>query len=67
MSSAGTTAWLTLSTQTTGPNSSRRRGARSIPVVDGFELLVGQGALSFERFTGLPAPVDAMRAAVRQT
>ena len=36
-----------------------------IPVVDGLELLVGQGALSFERFTGLPAPVDAMRAAVR--
>jgi shikimate dehydrogenase len=41
--------------------------SRSIPVVDGFELLVGQGALSFERFTGHPAPVDAMRAAVRQT
>jgi shikimate dehydrogenase len=40
---------------------------RSIPVVDGFELLVGQGALSFERFTGHPAPVDAMRAAVRPT
>ena len=39
---------------------------RSIAVVDGFELLVGQGALSFERFTGLPAPVDAMRAAVRR-
>ncbi len=41
--------------------------SRSIPVVDGFELLVRQGALSFERFTGHPAPVDAMRAAVRQT
>ena len=37
--------------------------ARSIPVVDGLELLVAQGALSFERFTGRPAPVDAMRAA----
>ena len=37
---------------------------RSIPVVDGLELLVGQGALSFERFTGRKAPVDAMRAAV---
>ena len=35
---------------------------RSIPVVDGLELLVGQGALSFERFTGRPAPVDVMRA-----
>jgi shikimate dehydrogenase len=38
---------------------------RSIPVVDGFELLVGQGALSFERFTGLTAPVEEMRAAAR--
>jgi shikimate dehydrogenase len=43
------------------------RSARSlaIPVVDGLDLLVGQGALSFERFTGLPAPVEEMRAAVR--
>jgi shikimate dehydrogenase len=39
--------------------------ARSIPVVDGIELLVGQGALSFERFTGHTAPVDAMRSAGR--
>jgi shikimate dehydrogenase len=36
----------------------------SIPVVDGLELLVGQGALSFTQFTGEPAPVDAMRMAV---
>ena len=35
--------------------------ARGVPVVDGLDLLVAQGALSFERFTGLPAPVDAMR------
>jgi shikimate dehydrogenase len=40
--------------------------ARSIPVVDGIELLVGQGALSFERFTGRIAPVDAMRSAGRE-
>jgi shikimate dehydrogenase len=33
--------------------------------VDGLEILVGQGALSFERFTGLPAPLDVMRAAAR--
>ncbi len=39
--------------------------ARCIDVVDGFELLVGQGALSFERFTDLPAPVETMRSAVR--
>ena len=37
---------------------------RSTAVVDGLALLVGQGALSFELFTGLPAPVAAMRAAV---
>ena len=41
------------------------RAARSAgrPTVDGLDLLVGQGALSFERFTGLPAPVAHMRAA----
>jgi shikimate dehydrogenase len=39
---------------------------RSIPVIDGVELLVGQGALSFERFTGLSAPVGVMRAAARR-
>ncbi len=37
-----------------------------IPALDGLELLIGQGALSFERFTGLPAPTEAMRAAVNQ-
>jgi shikimate dehydrogenase len=34
-----------------------------IRVVDGLELLVGQGALAFEQFTARPAPVEAMRAA----
>lgn len=37
----------------------------SVPSVDGLELLVRQGALSFELFTGAPAPVEAMRAALR--
>lgn len=37
-----------------------RAGART---VDGLEVLVRQGALSFERWTGLDAPVKAMRAA----
>jgi len=41
--------------------------AHSVPVVDGLELLVRQGALSFEQFTGCPAPVDVMRAAARAT
>jgi shikimate dehydrogenase len=35
-----------------------RAGAR---VVDGLEILVRQGALSLERWTGLEAPLDAMR------
>lgn len=34
-------------------------------VLDGLDVLVAQGAASFERWTGLPAPVDVMRAAVR--
>jgi shikimate dehydrogenase len=36
------------------------RGARA---VDGLDVLVGQGIVAFELFTGVPAPVDAMRAA----
>jgi shikimate dehydrogenase len=33
-------------------------------VVDGLEILLRQGAASFERWTGLEAPVDVMRAAL---
>jgi shikimate dehydrogenase len=39
--------------------------ALKMPAVDGLELLIGQGALSFERFTGIPASVAAMRGALR--
>jgi shikimate dehydrogenase len=39
--------------------------AAGCEVVDGLEALVRQGAASFERWTGVPAPVDVMRAAVR--
>jgi shikimate dehydrogenase len=35
-------------------------------VVDGPEALVRQGAKSFELWTGMPAPVEVMRAAVRR-
>lgn len=34
-------------------------------VVDGLDVLVAQGAASFELWTGVPAPVDVMHAAVR--
>ncbi len=42
------------------------RAARTarVPTIDGLELLVAQGAFAFELFTGLPAPVEAMRNAV---
>ena len=40
-----------------------RAREQGVPAVDGLQLLVGQGALSFEIFTGVPASVDAMRAA----
>lgn len=36
-----------------------------IPTVDGLELLIGQGALAFELFTGKTAQVEAMRAALK--
>lgn len=38
-----------------------RAGSRT---VDGLEVLVRQGALSFERWTGVEAPIEAMRAAL---
>jgi shikimate dehydrogenase len=41
--------------------ASRAAGAR---VLDGLEVLVRQGAASFERWTGVPAPVAVMRAAL---
>jgi shikimate dehydrogenase len=37
-------------------------GAR---VVDGLDVLVAQGAAAFELWTGVPAPVEVMRTAVR--
>jgi shikimate dehydrogenase len=41
--------------------AAREAGAR---VVGGLEVLVAQGAASFELWTGVPAPVDVMRRAV---
>lgn len=42
--------------------AARQAGARTL---DGQEILLAQGALSFERWTGLPAPLDVMRRAIR--
>jgi shikimate dehydrogenase len=42
-------------------SAARAAGAR---VVSGLEVLVAQGAASFELWTGVPAPVGVMRAAV---
>jgi shikimate dehydrogenase len=39
--------------------------AAGATVVDGLDVLVAQGAASFELWTGVPAPIDVMRAAVR--
>jgi shikimate dehydrogenase len=49
------------STETPLISAARNAGAT---VVDGLELLVRQGALSFEHFTGIAAPIDQMRAAL---
>jgi shikimate dehydrogenase len=44
--------------------AARAAGAR---VLDGLEVLVAQGAASFELWTGVPAPVEVMRRAVGLT
>ena len=40
------------------------RAAGCATVIDGAEILVRQGAVSFRLWTGLPAPVEVMRAAI---
>jgi shikimate dehydrogenase len=39
--------------------------AVGVPTIDGLQLLVAQGALSFTQFTGRPAPLERMQAAAR--
>jgi shikimate dehydrogenase len=38
---------------------------RGVSIIDGLEILVRQGALSFSAWTGAPAPLETMRAAAR--
>ena len=49
------------------PGSATAAAARAAgaTVLDGLDVLVAQGAASFERWTGVAAPVEVMRAAVR--
>ncbi len=49
--------------ETATARAARQAGAR---VVSGLDVLVAQGAASFELWTGLPAPVEVMRAAVER-
>jgi shikimate dehydrogenase len=44
--------------------TARAAEASGARVVDGLEVLVAQGAAAFELWTGIPAPVEVMRAAV---
>lgn len=46
------------------PETATATAARDANVVSGLEVLVAQGAASFEIWTGVPAPVDVMRRAV---
>jgi shikimate dehydrogenase len=45
--------------------TARAAAAHGARVVDGLDVLVAQGAAAFELWTGVPAPADVMRAAVR--
>jgi shikimate dehydrogenase len=44
--------------------ATRRRGRRA---VDGLGMLLHQGALALPRWTGRPAPLDAMRTALERS
>lgn len=48
-----------------GTALTREAAERGIATIDGLEILVRQGALSFSSWTGEPAPLELMRAAAR--
>ena len=45
--------------------TARTAEAAGARVIDGLDVLVAQGAAAFELWTGIAAPVEVMRAAVR--
>jgi shikimate dehydrogenase len=47
-----------------GTPLTRAAQASGVPAIDGLELLIGQGAIAFELFTGKTAPLQAMRDAL---
>jgi shikimate dehydrogenase len=46
------------------PLVTRARQAQHVAVVDGLAMLLYQAVRSFELWTGMPAPVEPMRAAL---
>ena len=54
--------WSTAQESTPLLAAAREHGARTL---DGLEILLAQGALSFELWTGRRAPLEVMRRAVR--
>jgi shikimate dehydrogenase len=42
-----------------------RAEARGLKIVDGLGMLLHQGAIAFEMWTGSPPPIDVMREALR--
>jgi shikimate dehydrogenase len=50
----------------TGTPWVRALQARGIPAADGLEMLIYQGAASFQRWWGTPAPVEQMRSALAE-
>ena len=58
------TAWVTSLVYHRRPHLLLRAAAAGHPTLDGAGMLVHQGARAFMLWTGLPAPVDAMRHAL---
>ncbi len=46
------------------PLVKRAKATENVTVVDGLSMLLHQAARSFELWTGVPAPLEAMRAAL---